>query len=340
MINENNEQRADIQGSKIKKYLVPILMAILGVLLVLSMILFRDEEPVSDPERKSYTFYNEYFDTVGSVIDFSDDSEESFTENVARVEATLKKYHELFDIYHSHEGVAGLYKINEMRGAAPVTASSELIEFLDFCIEIYHLTNGEVNIALGAVLRLGSDASAEDREAAAEHCDINDIIIDRENSTVYLSDPEMSLDVGAVGKGYAVEAAAKLLIAEGVSGYVLDIGGNLRIIGERPSGEPFKTGIKDPLNNGGYAEIIEIENTSCVTSGEYERGSHIIDKDTLMPPDHFASVTVITEDSGLADALSTALFCMDKESGEALAASLEGVKVVWVDNSGEVTKFE
>lgn len=87
---------------------------------------------------------------------------------------------------------------------------------------------------------------------------------------------------------------------------------------------------------------VELSDTSCVTSGIYERfftvdGTryhHIIDKDTLMPADHFASVSVITKDSGLADALSTALFCMSYEDGRALVDSLENVDVLWIFQDG------
>jgi thiamine biosynthesis lipoprotein len=81
-----------------------------------------------------------------------------------------------------------------------------------------------------------------------------------------------------------------------------------------------------------------------VTSGNYERYfeldgkkyHHIIDKDTLFPGEHFASVTVICKDSALADALSTALFCMDRSAGERLADSIGGVEVIWVTNDGQI----
>ena len=155
----------------------------------------------------------------------------------------------------------------------------------------------------------------------------------------------MSLDVGAIGKGYAVERTAEKLAEAGAEGYVLDVGGNLRIIGTKPSGDGFKMGIKDPFDkDGGYSKILVIADTSGVTSGGYERYftvdgkkyHHIIDKDTLSPADKFASVTVITPDSGLADALSTALFCMDEAVGLSLVESLGQVEAVWVRNDGSV----
>lgn len=332
-------------------------MVILATLLILSMILFRDDGSENKRQKTLYGF----FDTFATVYNYSEDSDEEYIKNYQLVEATLAHYHELFDIYNSHEGVAGLYEINRNAGVAPVEVQEDLIKFLEYCKEIHSLTKGETNIAMGAVLSLWhecrsdavknpSKARLPDPDAlseAAEHCDIDDLIIDRENSTVYIADEKMSLDVGAIGKGYAVERAAEALSRQGVSGYVLDVGGNIRIVGDRPSGEGYRTGIKDPLApEGGYSLILTLSDTSTVTSGGYERYyvvdnkkyHHIIDKDTLMPADHFASVTVITDDSGLADALSTALFCMDGKSGLELVESIDVVEAVWVKADGEVIK--
>ncbi len=362
MDNKDNIPISDSTDRKVgrridpKKLIIPALMVILAILLVVSMVVFRGEE-----KTKEETIYG-YFDTVTTVYSYAGDSKAEFEKNCLLAEETLEYYHKLFDIYNGYEGVAGLYEINRNAGVAPVSVSEDMIDFLEFCKAAYEITGGEVNVAMGAVLSLWHDA----REAAADdpdnatlpdsgaiseaalHCDINNLIIDREGMTVFLSDPRMSLDVGAIGKGYAVERTAEVLIAEGVSGYVLDVGGNIRVIGEKPSGDGFKTGIKDPTgrSENGYAEIIEIKDTSAVTSGDYERAytvggksyGHIIDRDSLAPPSFFASVTVITEDSGLADALSTALFCMELEKGLSLVSSLDGVEAVWVRSDGGVIK--
>ena len=140
------------------------------------------------------------------------------------------------------------------------------------------------------------------------------------------------------GKGYATEKAAQLLVSMNCSSYVLNIGGNIRIIGTKKDGSGWKTGIKDPSGDTLYALYLEISDTSCVTSGDYERyytveGTryhHIIDKDTLMPATYFSSITILAKDSGLADALSTALFSMSYEDGRALVDSLEGVEAIWI----------
>ena len=99
---------------------------------------------------------------------------------------------------------------------------------------------------------------------------------------------------------------------------------------------------KNPKDPNTYSQIITIADTSCVTSGDYERYftvegkkyHHIIDKDTLMPADYFSSVTIIANDSGLADCLSTALFCMSYEEGLALVEKIGGVEVLWIYSDG------
>ena len=156
----------------------------------------------------------------------------------------------------------------------------------------------------------------------------------------------MQLDVGAIGKGYAAERAAELLMDKAVTGYVLNIGGNIRAIGSKPDGNGWETGITHPNKSSDerFIRRVNIENISLVTSGDYERYytvggvkyHHIIDPETLMPSEYFSSVSVFAKDSGLADALSTALFCMSYEDGIALVNSLEGVEVIWVDRQYNV----
>ena len=139
--------------------------------------------------------------------------------------------------------------------------------------------------------------------------------------------------------------AAQALEAQGVESYVLNIGGNIRILGSGPDGSGWVTGIRDPLqpDEGDFTLRLRLQDTACVSSGAYERYytvdgqryHHIIDKDTLYPAVYYAAISVVTKDSGLADALSTALYCMPYEQSYALAQSLDGVEVLWILPDGE-----
>ncbi len=314
------------------------------------------EAPAAQTENRGKSYFA-YFDTVSYVYSYAGDSAEQFDERSAEVSDILGEYHRLFDIYHEYSGVNNLCTLNLNAGGEAIEVDPKLIDFLLYARELYEATDGEMNVMMGAVLSIWHDlrdAAADDPKAArlpteeelaeaAQHTDFSLLEIDAENSAVRISDPAASIDVGALGKGYATEMAARALEAEGVTAYVLNVGGNIRIIGTKPDGTGWVTGIKDPQDTGEFAIKLRLADTSCVTSGVYERYytvngvryHHIIDKDTLFPAQYFSSLTVITKDSALADALSTALFCMTYEDGSALAEGL-GVDALWIFPDGEI----
>lgn len=308
-----------------------------------------------EPEPKKETYF-EFFDTVSVIYSYAGDSDAEFKTNCEGVKSILEKYHKLFNIYYEYAGINNLCTLNRKAHREPVKVDSELIDFLLYAKQLHSLTDGEMNIALGAVTALWHDERelAEDGEGKlpdydklvrlSEFTDINSIIIDREASTVFFAADGVRIDVGALGKGYATEKAARYLEEKGASGYVLDIGRNIRCIGKRPSGEGWKIGIANPdKTQSSYIKTLMLADVSCVTSGNYERFytvngkqyHHIIDKDTLMPSEHFTLVNVIHADSGLADALSTALFCMPVEDGKRIAKAV-GAEVLWLTPSGEI----
>lgn len=292
-----------------------------------------------------------YFDTVSYVYTYAGDSDEAFEKNVKEVFEILSYYHQLFDIYHEYSGITNLCTINKNAGGEAMKVEPELIEFLLYAKELYTLTGGEMNVMMGSVLKLWHDARTagtyvpdmDKLTAAKALTDISLLEIDEESNTVRIAKAGASLDVGALGKGYATEKAAEHLENEGVTSYVLNIGGNIRIIGTKPDGSGWRTGVTNPHDKDTYANYINISDISCVTSGDYERYytvdgvkyHHIIDKDTLMPSDYFSSVTILTKNSGLADALSTALFSMSYEDGLLLLEKIEEeVEVLWIAKDG------
>lgn len=308
----------------------------------------------AEPQGKVYFTF---FDTVSYVYSYNGESAEQFDANCAKVAAVLHEYHQLLDINYEYSGVTNLCTLNKNAGGEPLVLDKKLIDFLLYAKELYTLTSGEMNVMMGAVLypwhecrtSAGTDPEnakipdmSELRELSA-YTDISFLEIDEESSTARITDKNARIDVGALGKGYATEIAAKHLSDEGISGYVLNIGGNIRVVGTKPSGEGWLTGIKDPESHETeYAKKIILSDASCVTSGSYERYymvdgkkyHHVIDKDTLMPSEFFSSVSVVCKSSALADALSTALFCMSVEDGKKLIENIDGVNAYWIDNEG------
>ena len=281
------------------------------------------------------------FDTVTSITGF-ERTKARFEGVSARITGELGEYHRLFDIYHEYEGINNLRTVNLAAGGEPVEVDGRIIELLEFGRQAYELTGGRVNIAMGSVLALWHEAreethvppSPEALAEAAKHTNIDDMII--EGSTVRLADPEMSLDVGAIAKGFAVEAVCSELEAEGVTGYLVNCGGNVRASGARGDGSPWRVAVSDPTETD-REMILALNGLSAVTSGvdqrwfEYEgvRYHHIIDPETLFPREGCVSVTVVTRDSALADALSTGLFNMTPEEGLALVETLDGTEALW-----------
>ena len=322
----------------------------LGAVLCSLLLLLSVLSACGQAPRRIMTYY-EYFDTVTNVIGYG--SENDFNAACAIVEDILREYHRLSDIYHEYAEGNNACTLNLAAGQAPVALDDRLLDVLDYGKEMYALTNGYCNIAMGAVLSLwhtcrdaalaGEGISLPDMEtlrAAAEHTSIDDLVIDRAAGTAFLRDPSMSLDLGAVAKGYATECAAQALKEAGFTGYVLSVGGNDRAVGAKPDGTAWVIGIQDPtlVSEDAYRLKVDVSDGSLVTSGSYQRYfsldgvryHHIISPDTLMPENAFLSVTVSTESSALADALSTAIFNMPLEEGLEYVNQMDGVEVCWI----------
>ena len=300
------------------------------------------------------------FDTVAIVQGYAD-SQDSWNAQTQAVYSDLQRYNELFDIYHHYDGVINLYDVNARAAAAPVQVSDELYAFLRWCKDTaYPAANGATNIAAGAVLRLWHDARESDSPAppdadaiaaALAHIDIEDLVLDDAAQTVYFADPEMALDVGAVGKGYAVEMVAQAAEARGLTSALISVGGNLRAIGTKPDGSQWSGGVENPWNSSevytassSYVSGVNMSDMALVTSGNYQRYyvvdgvryHHLIDPDTLWPARYFDSVSVLSPDSGAADCLTTGLFCMPLEEGQKIVESLDGVEALWCTTDGQL----
>ena len=313
-------------------------------------------------EPRTKTYYG-LFDSFVTVSSYAEDTPEDFSLNCALVYEKLQYFNKLFDIYNSYDEITNLCDVNASAGKVPLKVDTELIDFVEYSIDICKKTDLEINIAMGSVLKLWHDAreaaneggtpeipSKSALEDAFSHTNIDSILIDRKNSTIFISDPETRIDVGAIAKGYAAEKCGDLLRTLNVSGYILNLGGNIVTIGTKKNGDGWITGITNPDKNSNesFAAKIKISDVSCVTSGDYERYftfngkdyHHIIDKDTLEPATHFSSVTVICKSSALADALSTALFCMPLEAGKKLIEQFESVEVIWIFKDGTLAQTD
>ena len=306
------------------------------------------------PEQKQYTAtFLTLFDTVTTVVGKAA-TEEEVQAKAQIVRDTLEIYHQLFDIYNEYEGIANLKTVNDQAGIAPVKVDGQIIALLRDCKAYYEATGGMVNAAMGSVLFLWhearnhgfndpANAALPDGDAlkeAALHTDFSKVIIDEAASTVYLEDPDMRLDVGAVAKGWAAQRVSETA----PEGLLISVGGNVCATGPKDSqGTPWVVGVQDPKGGDAYLHTLYLTKGSIVTSGDYQRAymvdgqlyHHIIDPNTLYPGTLWRAVTVVCEDSGLADALSTALFLLPQADGQALLDKC-GAQAMWVAADGTI----
>lgn len=316
------------------------------------MLLTACTAPSQQNKRYNATFLT-LFDTVTTIVGFAE-SEDAFRATAQSVHDELLTYHQLFDIYNSYDGINNLKTINDNAGIAPVKVDRKIIDLLLDCKMYYEVTDGLVNVAMGSVLHLWHEArndgiddplnarlpDAAALQDAAAHMSMDSVVIDESASTVFITDPDTRLDVGAIAKGWATERAAK----NAPEGLLISVGGNVRATGNKDEdGTPWVVGIQDPDDAEKYLHSIYVYagRGSVVTSGDYQRTyavdgvlyHHIIDPATLYPATLWRSVTIVCADSGAADALSTALFLMDYEDGLALLAQFDA-EAVWVAPDG------
>ncbi len=327
-----------------------------GVLLCAALLSGCAGAPIktADPEMKQYTAtFLSLFDTVTSVVGRAE-SEEAFQAAAQDVHDRLEEYHQLFDIYNDYEGINNLKTINDQAGVAPVQVDSKIMDLLADCKEYYERTDGKVNVAMGSVLSLWHEArndgidnplaaalpDPEALEYAGEHMDFDAVQLDETALTVYISDPDVQLDVGAIAKGWSVQRVAE----ESPSGLLISVGGNVCATGPKlEDGTPWVVGIQDYDGSSDYLHTIYVSGGCVVTSGDYQRTyvvdgeeyHHIIDPDTLYPSRYWHAVTVVCEDSGAADMLSTALFLLPQEEGQKLLDQFDA-EAMWVDLDGTI----
>lgn len=325
-----------------------LLSGVLCLLLLLSIMTGCS----AGPEQHTVT-YLDLFDTVTTVVSQAE-SREAFDILTSEIHDSLLEYHRLFDIYNDYPQLQNLKTVNDKAGQEPVPVDGRIIALLLDCRDYYEITGGKVDVTMGSVLQLWHEARSaaiddtenarlpEPRalEAAAAHRGWEYVQIDPAASTVYITDPQVRLDVGAVAKGWAVQQVAQTLPA----GILISLGGNVVATGPKDEvGTPWVVGIQDPEAGDRLLHTLCLTGGSAVTSGDYQRGyqvdgkwyHHIIDPNTLYPSEYWRSVTILCQDSALADALSTALFLLPQAEGQVLLDRC-GAEAMWVDEKGQL----
>lgn len=243
-------------------------------------------------------------------------------------------------------------RVNRNAGIAPVAVDKEVFYLIQRSLKISALTQGAFDITYGSIdKRLWnfdqSMTSLPDEDTArmmVRLINYRNVVLDHEHYTVYLKEEGMRIGFGGIGKGYAAEQAKKLLIKLGVESGIVNAAGDLTAWGYQPNGEPWTIGIADPDSAKLPFSLLNITNLAIATSGNYEkfvmidgkRYSHTIDPKTGLPVHGIKSVTIISPDAEIADAMATPVMIMGVRAGLDLINQVKGLACIIIDENNKV----
>lgn len=283
--------------------------------------------------------------TSVSFTAYGDGAEEA----LAAAEERMGQLESLWSV--TEEG-SEIYRVNHS-GGEPVVLSRETADLAEFALEMAEETQGALEPTLYPVLEAWGFTIDEHR--IPEEAEIQELLSNTGYEKVRLDGetirlPEgMELDLGAVGKGYAGDFICELLREQGITSALLDIGGNIQTIGTRPDGSDWRLGLRNPFGEGTVG-VLTVSDCAVVTSGNYENYfvgedgktyGHILDPETGHPAESgLASVSIVTEEGKLGDALSTSLFVMGPEEAEAFWRENEDFEMIVITQDGEIIVTE
>ncbi|MBZ4673857.1 MAG: ApbE family lipoprotein [Spirochaeta sp.] len=325
------------------KYRIPLL----SILLIgISLLFVSCDKPAPEPESQSFLMLG----TVCTITIYDHPSEEAFS-------AAFDRIREIENHMSLHTDSSEIALVNANAGKEAVQVSPDTFAVIGKALEIARLSEGAFDPTIAPLVQawdIGGENARRppDEEIAAllPLVDYTKVILEPETREVYLPVEGMALDLGGIAKGYAADEVKQILLDHGVDKAIVNLGGNVLTLGRKVDGSLWRIGIQDPDDGrGAYVMIVELDDTSLVTSGPYERFlelegeiyHHILDTTTGFPVESdFTSVSIITQSSFLADALSTSVYALGYEKGMDLINSLDGVQAVFLTDDKEVVLSE
>jgi len=235
----------------------------------------------------------------------------------------FKEMERIERLFSRFDEASEVSRINTLAGEEEVVVGQELFEIIERSIYYSEISKGAFDITVAA-LKKGR---------------YEDIMVDKDRLSVRFLDKDMEIDIGAIAKGYAVDRAVQILRSYGIESALVDIGGNIYVLGSPPGKKAWRIGIRDPRDKDNIIHRLSLKNRAVATSGNYERPSHIIDPASGKSANKVMSVTVASDSAERSDALSTAVFVMGVEDGMGLIKSLEKTRVFIFDNDAELIKY-
>ncbi|MDF2875492.1 MAG: apbE [Sporomusa sp.] len=271
--------------------------------------------------------------------------------NEAAVKAAFDEFQRINELTNRFDDNSQVTKINQAAGKAKVQVDADVITMLKLARSRSQQLGGALDVTIGALTELWGVGhkgefvpSQPEIEAARLLVDYRLLEIDDKERTVFLPKAGMSIDLGAVAKSYANRRAIEVLKAKGIKSALVNAGGEVRVIGTRPDGQPWRVGVQDPRDTEGLAAKVALtEWDSLETSGDYQRFfikdnvryAHILDPRTGSQPREVVSVTIVSKSDSYADVLSTAMFVLGVEKGQELLKQYPGTEAIFITNDGK-----
>ncbi len=269
-----------------------------------------------------------------------------------RINAAIVEIKRIEALLTTYKDTSETNLINRNAGIAPVKISKETFGLIERSIRISNLTQGAFDITYGSIdkglwnfdTHLQALPDKETAAAMVRLINYRNIILDSETTTVFLKEKGMRIGFGGIGKGYAAEMAKKLMQEMGVESGVVNASGDLATWGLQPDGNEWTIGIADPNISGKLFSFINITGLAVATSGNYEKFivvdgkkySHTINPRTGLPVTGIKSVTVITKNAEIADAMATPVTIMGVKAGLGLINQIKDIEVIIVDDNDKV----
>lgn len=324
-----------------KKLISIFLSALLIIYLIYSISINRNEESISN------TYYN--LGTINEVTlyDVNKKTGEKILEECGSI---------LMDIDNKMSNTiksSDVSKINKNAGKAYTKVSKDTYYVIKKSIEFSNISNDTFDISVGPLIDLwsiGTDnakvPNKEEIENILPLVDYSKILLNDENLSVKLSEENMKIDLGGIAKGYAADKIYDYLKSENIKSAIINLGGNILTLGSKNNDQPFSIGIQDPtMPRGNSIGNIKVSNKSVVTSGIYERYiekdnkiyHHMLNPHTGYPfENNLNSVTIVSDESIICDALSTTTFGLGLDNGMKLIESLDNVDAIFITKDKKI----
>ncbi len=241
--------------------------------------------------------------------------------------------------------------VNKNAGIQAVKVDSEVFELVARAIKISEITDGAFDISYASMDKIwqfdGSMTVMPSEEAikkSVAKIGYKNIVMNKEDQSIFLKLPGMKLGLGGIGQGYIADKVKDLLIANRCTSGIVNVSGDINAWGKQINGKPWTVGIINPMNKNKVFATFPLENSSVETSGNYEkyvtfngiRYSHIIDPRSGYPAQGVVSVSVFAKQTEIADALATGIFVLGVEVGLDLVNQLKGIECIIVDDKGKI----